>query len=69
MSHAITGSDREHSRLRSQIVEHIRSLRQDGLSESLETTLIGYSVEDHLRQHRMDQDGSWGTDVEVAPLS
>ena len=69
LSHAITGSDKENSRLRSQIVENIRSLRRDGLSESLETTLIGYSVEDHFRQHRIDQDGSWGTDVEVAALS
>ena len=47
----------------------MRSVRRDGLSESLETTLIGSSVEDHLRQNRMDQDGSWGTDVEVAALS
>ena len=29
----------------------------------------GSSVEDHLRENRMDQDGSWGTDVEVAALS
>ena len=27
------------------------------------------SVEDHLRENRMDQDGGWGTDVEVAAPS
>ena len=31
--------------------------------------MLGLSVEEHLARTRMDQDGSWGTDVEVTAIS
>ena len=69
LSHAITGSERQHSRLRSATVEHMRSLTRSGLNQSLEANVLGLSVEEHLARTRMDQDGSWGTDVEVTAIS
>ena len=54
LSHAITGSERQHSRLRSATVEHMRSLRLSGLNQSLEANVLGLSVEEHLARTRMD---------------
>ena len=42
------------------------SLRRSGLNQSLEANVVGLSV---LARTRMDQNGSWGTDVEVTALS
>ena len=47
----------------------MRSLRRFGLNQSLEANVLGLNVEEHLARTRMDQDGSWGTDVEVTAIS
>ena len=60
LCYVVTGSERQHFRLRSIIVEHMRSLAQ-----SVHGLYLEGSLEEYLVQSDMQCNGVWGTDVEV----
>ena len=66
LCYVVTGSERQHFRLRSVIVEHIRSLAQSVHGLYLEGNLMMQeNLEEYLVQSDMQCNGVWGTDVEV----
>ena len=58
----VTGSERQHFRLQSVIVEHMRSLAQSVHGLYL---MMQENLEEYLVQSDMQCNGVWGTDVEV----
>ena len=70
-SYVITGSESQHSRIHCLIVEHIRSLvGTESETKLLNTTISDYdSIDDYICRTRMEQDGKWGTNVEMAVLA
>ena len=64
--YTVTGAEGQHFRLRSVIVEHMRSLAQSVHGLYLEGNLMMQeSLEEYLVQSDMQCNGVWGTDVEV----
>ena len=68
-SHAITGTQRQHFRIRPIITQYMRSLRRHGLNHSFESSVVGMSVEEHLARSGMEYNGVWGTDTEITALA
>ena len=70
LCYAITGPQREHFKLRTAVVAHLRSLSQSGADGYLiENYMPGETIEGHLTESNMDRNGSWGTDVEIIALA
>ena len=66
LCYIITGSVREHFKLGSLIVEHMRS------TEACMTLLVNYIkviIEEYTEASHMDQDGAWGTTAEMLLLA
>ena len=70
-SYVITGSESQHYRIRCLIVEHLRSLvGTESETKLLNTTISNYdSIDDYIGGTRMEQDGKWGTNVEMVVLA
>ena len=77
LSFIITGSESQHSKVRSSIVAHMFNIPElltghgaDGHHNYLTYYNGGYhSVEDYLTRTSMDVEGSWGTDFEMTLLA
>ena len=62
-SYLITGSENHHFEIRSRLIEHMPNI------PNVFTDTSVHSVDQYLRQSRMDRSRTWGTDKEVMALS
>ena len=62
-SYVITGSEQHHRAIRSALIQHMPNLAH------VFTTSNVRSVEEYVRNTRMDRDGTWGNTEEVMALS
>ena len=62
-SYLITGSENYHFEIRSRLIEHMPNI------PNVFTDTSVHSVDQYLRQSRMDRSRTWGTDKEVMALS
>ena len=70
MCYVITGSQRQHYRLRCIIVEYMRSLIGTRFERNLLGTVMdGNSIEEYLSRTRMSQQNVWGTQTEMTVLA
>ena len=69
--YAITGSQSQHHRLRCLLVQHLRSLVGTEQEQRLLGNLLANhnTIEDYILHSKMDQRGSWGSEVEMALLA
>ena len=66
LSFIITGSEEQHTLVREAILHHMLQIAHFMLSH----LIIGHSsVSEYIQHTSMDQDGTWGTDIEIFTLS
>ena len=66
LSFIITGSEEQHTLVREAILHHMLQIAHFMLSH----LIIGHSsVSEYIQHTSMDQDGTWGTDIEIFTLA
>ena len=62
LSFIITGSEEQHTLVREAILHHMLQIAHFMLSHHI---IIHSSVSKYIQHTCMDQDGTWGTDIEI----